>query len=171
MTTKEQNQNEIEVVAVVGAARPPRKSADTALAGVAGAVERISDPRFYEVFYLLRPGLSEEELRAAENEVRTGLNDLNGIVIEEHAATAKGLAFPLGKLTEGNRGWVKFMLKPGELAPFRTRLAKIKEIVRLRVVSTTKENQSLRRAPTRRSEEKVEVKTDELDKKLEEILG
>lgn len=153
MTTKEQNQNEIEVAEVVG------------------AVERVSDPRFYEVFYLLRPGLSEEELRAAENEVRTGLNDLNGIVVEEHAATAKGLAFPLGKFTEGNRGWVKFMLKPGELAAFRTRLAKIKEIIRLRVLSTTKENQTLRRAPTRHSEEKVDIKTEELDKKLEEILG
>lgn len=153
MTTKELDQNDIEVVEVMG------------------AVERVQDPRFYEVFYLLRPGLSEEELRAAENTIRTSLNDLNGIVIEEHAATAKGLAFSLGKFTEGNRGWVKFMLKPSELAVFQTKLAKIKEIVRLRVVSTTKENQSLRRAPTRRSEEKVELKTEELDKKLDELLG
>lgn len=153
MTTKEQNQNEIESVEIVG------------------AVEHISEPRFYEFLYLIRPGLGETELRETENAIRTIISDLNGIIAEEKMAGARGLAFPLGKFNEANRGFIKFMLKPNEIAVFKMKLNKIKEIIRSRLTLTSKETRAPRRQMIKTTEERAEIKTEELDKKLEEILG
>jgi ribosomal protein S6 len=147
------------------------KTIETEVVEVLKDTERVQDTKFYELFYLLRPNLSEEELRTADNTIRTAVSDLNGIIVMEKAAEAKKMAFKIAKSEDINKGWIKFMLKPDQVKALETKIKKLSELVRLRIISASKESSAPRKTVVKKSGETGDVQTEELDKKLEEILG
>ncbi|MBI2627829.1 MAG: 30S ribosomal protein S6 [Candidatus Niyogibacteria bacterium] len=137
------------------------------------------EPRFYEFFYIIKAGLEENAVIKTLETVRNLILEQKGIIIGEKPPQISRLAYKINKITEGGRGWFKFMIKPEETAGLKERFKKIEEITRFSLSKIPKESSKISKkriirkpAPTeKRTEKKEEVKEEELDKKLEEILG
>lgn len=131
-----------------------------------------ADPKFYELSYLLKPGLDETNLAQATDAMRSAISSLKGIIVEEAAPEAKRLWYKISKTAEGIRGCVKFMLKPDQMELLKKQLDKNPKILRMSLTKVTKErmNQRQRPAAKKTTTEKTAT-TEEIDKQLEELLG
>src|SRR3989338_6518320 len=138
------------------------------------------EPRFYDFFYITKAGLEENAIAKTMETVRNSILEQKGIIIGEKSPQNSRLAYKINKVSEGGRGWFKFMIKPEEIAGLKKCLEKIEEITRFSLSKIPKEStkipkKRMLRKPTptddKRMEKKEEVKEEELNKKLEEILG
>lgn len=134
------------------------------------------EPRFYEFFYIIKSGLEENAVIKTLETVRNSILERKGIIIGEKQPQISRLAYKINKISEGGRGWIKFMAKPEEMAGLKERFKKIEEITRFSLSKMPKESTKIpkKRRIIRKpalAEKKEEVKEEELDKKLEEILG
>lgn len=133
------------------------------------------EPRFYEFFYIIKSGLEENTVIKTLETVRNSILERKGIIIGEKQPQASRLAYKIKKILEGGRGWIKFMIKPEEMAGLKEHFKKIEEITRFSLSKIPKESTKITKKRIIRkpvlAEKKEEVKEEELDKKLEEILG
>ncbi|MBI5046000.1 MAG: 30S ribosomal protein S6 [Candidatus Niyogibacteria bacterium] len=131
-----------------------------------------SDPKFYELSYIIKPGLDETNLAQATDAVRSAISNLKGIIVEEAKPEAKRLWYKINKAAEGVRGCVKFMIKPDQIEPLKKQLDKNPQILRMSLTKVVKErmNQRQRPAAKKTTTEKTAT-TEEIDKQLEELLG
>ncbi|MDO8560625.1 MAG: 30S ribosomal protein S6 [bacterium] len=137
----------------------------------------------YEIAYLISPKTKEEEVFGEAGKITGFIQDTaNGLI--DHIAEPKQirLAYPINKSRDAYFGWTRFTVKPEALADFEKKLKLEKAIMRYLIVEAEEEPVRTRilrpQAPVALAkpdetptagEEKVNM--EELNKRLEEILG
>lgn len=153
--------------------------------------------KLYEVSYLINPALSEEDARNFQQEIKNSLQSFGGLIDSDGGVIKKRLGYPIKKVTECHLAHFKFMLEAGRVAEFKKEFAS-KNVLRCLLVETKRIQQQFvrpRRIPLE-AQTKPEaankpppaaqakspqqdttipsmpaVNIEEIDKRLEEILG
>jgi small subunit ribosomal protein S6 len=144
-----------------------------------------SDPKPYELAYLLSPSLSEGEVALETEKVVNLIEETGGIVLHREPPKNRKLSYPIKKQRSVFFGWINFSAPPTAIASLEKKM-KNENLLRYLVVQQgpiVAKTPTLRVIPSRpsplatqpvpREPEKTEEKLDleALDKKLEEILG
>ncbi|MDP3710573.1 MAG: 30S ribosomal protein S6 [bacterium] len=138
----------------------------------------------YEIAYLLPISLSEEEVLTYTHKLSSWIEDAKAVVKYSETPKKRRLAYPIRKETGAYFGWMTFSSSPSFIKSIDKNIKNDKDILRYLIVDRTGEETQVRPvyyAPTKTTEQPAastqENKTDEkldleeLDKKLEEILG
>lgn len=134
-----------------------------------------TEPKQYEMSYLIDGRLEKQRAEEFADKIRGLLDTSRNIIIEQMPVKLQRLAYPVKRQTEAFGGWLKFMANPGELAGIKLKIERMSEVLRLLIASATRED-APRRLTVPSSKKKMvtkeeAVRTEEIDKKLEEILG
>jgi ribosomal protein S6 len=139
--------------------------------------------KIYEVGYLLNPLVPEEKLDEEISVLRGLIEKKQGLITGEERAKMQRLAFVIKKPRAGNFesawfGWMKFMSDSEILGEIKDLFDKNQNIVRFLILESLKEDvarraprKTIRRKPLTAPAIKTEIKTEEVDKKLEELLA
>src|SRR3989344_892420 len=136
-------------------------------------MEKESDPRLYEISYLVKA--DDDQSAAVEAASVSGaIEKEHGIVTSQNSPVRKTLSYPVDGAKDGWWGCIKFMAKPEVLAAIEGELKEIKQIFRFSIFKINKADMAERPARKRRvvpvpPAEKTDIA--EIDKKLEEMLG
>ncbi len=148
-----------------------------------------SEKKLYEVAYLISPALTEEEAKDLHQKTKNMVLDLGGLIDHEGEVKKRRLSYPIQKMSEAFLAYFRMTLPANQVAAFKEALNK-KEILRFLLINT-------RPIPLRQSSPRIITKTivpestllpkaqplreripetpaadvEEIDKKLEEILG
>jgi ribosomal protein S6 len=134
------------------------------------------EAKIYELGFLLKPELTEEKIPEENQKIKTAVEDNHGLVLNGIQPKLHQLAYPIKKLENAYFGWLAFSLKPEDLESLGKTLKQNTSLVRYLITTGFKPKQSEKKvswktqlAPTKT--EKETIKSKEIDKKLEEILG
>lgn len=141
-----------------------------------------TDPRQYEIASLISPEASEEEVFSIAGKITNFLQDAGAIVGKIEEPKKIKLAYPIKKFREAYFGWVKFTLLPEKLAGIEKKIKLEKAIIRYLAVIAEEEPVRLRtfhphriqesgRGPSSVTPPEEKLNVEELDRRLEEILG
>ena len=129
------------------------------------------EPKLYEISYVLKID-SDEGLTGTLEQIRKYIEEKSGRSLEESRLSKRRLAYPVGKNYEGVFGSMKFFLKPEDLSELESRLKRDQKFIRYMITIAkaygfeTKGHPKIKRAPEIKAAD-----VQEIDKKLEEILG
>ncbi|QQG45868.1 MAG: 30S ribosomal protein S6 [Candidatus Niyogibacteria bacterium] len=131
-----------------------------------------SDPKLYEISYLAKAADEQAALDGAAS--ITGIIEKErGIIATQNRPTKKDLSYPIEGAREGWWGWIKFMSRPESIGAIREKANNDPKIERFAIFKINKaeiaEKSRTKRRIIRPPEEKTNI--EEIDKKLEEILG
>lgn len=141
-----------------------------------------TEPRLYEIGYLLRGDIEENETLEKSENLRSLIEKEGGIITDEEKPKKQNLAYPIKKQREAFFGWLKFLL-PVEALPDIKKSFEKSDILRLLFAEIKREKEITKRVskPKRikkyiQKEEALppageRLQVEEIDKKLEEILG
>ncbi|MCH7883057.1 30S ribosomal protein S6 [Patescibacteria group bacterium] len=132
-----------------------------------------SKPILYEISYFLQ-AISPEESAGKTNLVSDMIEKEHGVIASQIQPVLKPLSYPIQKKTEAYWGWLKFMAKPEVVTSIKENLKARPEILRFMLVRAKKEElieQPLRKRRRPVASPEKQAKIEEIDKKLEEILG
>lgn len=141
------------------------------------------ESKIYEIGYLLSPLIPEEKLDGDISALREAIEKKQGLVVSEERAKMQRLAYAIKKPHAGNFesawfGWIKFMANPEFLSEIKNSFDKNQNLVRFLIINSLKEDTArraprkiIRRKPLTAPEIKTEIKNEEVDKKLEELLA
>lgn len=143
--------------------------------------------RQYELGYILPPNFGEGELLSALQKLSTYLGEISAKTLKEGSPVKKLLPHPITKLKQGYFGFILFETDPEKLTDLEKKLKMEKNILRYWVLQPTTKTKrrvvkQLKPAFPKIQEgttEKISkeppkeprVKLEEIDHKLEEILG
>lgn len=138
----------------------------------------------YELSYLISPELSLEELKAFQEKTTAFLQEQSGVLGDFCEPKKTRLGYPIKDKKEAYLVTFYFQMNPEKLAEFEKKLKLEEQILRYIILSKKVRKQKLKIpqrkklspktiAPTLKKEKpKIKkVKIQELEKKLEEILG
>ncbi|PIP25128.1 MAG: hypothetical protein COX34_00360 [Candidatus Nealsonbacteria bacterium CG23_combo_of_CG06-09_8_20_14_all_36_12] len=133
--------------------------------------------RFYELTSLISSKLSEEEARKISEKINSFIQKEEGILDKEANPLKLKLALPIKKERQAYLLTLNFYLDLGKLENLEKKLKSTPEILRflvqrkkLEIAKILPEKPLLKiKKPLKPREEKVEL--EEIEKKLEEILG
>jgi len=133
--------------------------------------------RFYELTSLISSKLSEEEARKISEKINSFIQKEEGILDKEANPLKLKLALPIKKERQAYLLTLNFYLDLGKLENLEKKLKSTPEILRflvqrkkLEIAKIIPEKPLLKiKKPLKPREEKVEL--EEIEKKLEEILG
>ncbi len=151
-----------------------------------------TEQKKYEIAYLISPEVSDEEVFGEAGKITTAIQNAGGLIDRIEEPKKRRLAFMIKKFRNASFGWTAFTLARGKLAEFKKNIDVsqktifrylITEMPKLRIVpqkyprliSRPKPNDTPKQytgkitPPATQPEEKMNI--EELDKKLEEILG
>ncbi len=128
----------------------------------------------YEISYLIDGGIPIEKASELADKIRGMLETSRNLIMETTPLKLQKLAYPIKKHAEAFWGRIRFMSDPQELIKLKNKIEAIPEIMRMLTVEAKPDEASQVRAPIRKK--KVETaeevaRSEEIDKKLEEILG
>lgn len=136
----------------------------------------------YEIGYLLTPLIPEEKLDEEVFVLRKLIEDKKGLIINEARPKMRKLAYIIKNFESAYFGWIKFTADPETIKEIESSLKNPPiggdKLVRFLIVKVIKEAAVLR--PARKiikkkkpaePKEKIEIKPEEIDKKLEELLS
>jgi ribosomal protein S6 len=142
------------------------------------------EARLYEIGYLLSSLVPEEKLDEKVSFLRKKIEDKKGFIMSEARPKMLRLAYPVNKNETAFLGWIKFMMEGETLLElkniFDTLLKEEGKIIRFVIVKSFKDEamiKTVKRAPrakkefTQEASIKEEIKPEEIDKKLEELLA
>lgn len=145
------------------------------------------DQKNYEFAYLLRPSIPEAEVSVVVAKLATIIREHNGTIRRQEEPRKRQLAYHVKKERLAYFGWITFSAPPEVLAGLKKKLGGETEVLRSLLVEedmtkyslpprrtyTPRPTPSQAKLPARPSEETPAEKLDldELDKKLDEILG
>ena len=131
-----------------------------------------SEPKLYEISYVLKID-TEEALGNTLEQIRKYIEERSGRSLEERHMSKRRLAYPVGKNHEGFFGSIKFFLKPEDLGELESKLKSDKHFIRYIITIDNKYGAEPRGhvKKIRRVSEQKAADIQEIDKKLEEILG
>ena len=136
----------------------------------------------YEIAYLISPKTKEEDVFGEAGKI-TGFIQATASGLIGHIAEPKQirLAYPINKSRDAYFGWTRFTINPETLADFEKKLKLEKAIMRYLIVEAEEEPIRIRimrpkvpltmPKPSEPSPAEEKVNMEELDKRLEEILG
>lgn len=138
------------------------------------------DNKTYEISYLLSPLIPEDKVAEEVNVLRKAIEEKGGFIVSEEQAKMQKLAYKIKKLESAYFGWFKFSIKPDLVSSVKFSFDKNDKMIRSMIVEAGKENppQFTGRRPSfakkneagTPEEPKAEVKPEQVDEKLEEIL-
>ena len=139
--------------------------------------------RQYEIMFILSPELKEEHFVSFEEEIKTTIEKLGGTLKKKGVPERRNLAYPIKKFQSGYYLVINFLISPEKLKELPPTLKHKKEILRyITVLVPEKKLRPVSRKKVEPKTEKVEkpqkkitkegkIQLEEIDKKLEEILG
>ena len=139
-----------------------------------------NEQKVYEIGYLLSPLISEEKLDEEIGSLRKIIEDGGSFIMSEGQPKMQKLAYAVEKNENAYFGWIKFTAGPEILLEIKGSFEKLKEkIIRFLIIETVKETLApavskkiFKKRKTVFPEGKEgEMKFEEIDKKLEELLG
>jgi ribosomal protein S6 len=144
-----------------------------------------NNTQMYELGYLITPLLPEENLDNEIVEIRKIIEDNKGLLMNEERAKLRRLAYTIkkpgiGKYDDGYFGWIKFVTGTENLLEMKSALDKNKNLLRFIIIKidaeTTNHSNASKKITKPKTtkidvEAKKEIKPEEVDKKLEELLG
>jgi len=142
------------------------------------------ETKLYELAYLAPPQISAEELETLITKVKKIIEKQQGAITQEQSPHKRTLSYPIGKQKEAFFGFLRFTMRP-ELEPELPKILRLEtNLLRQMIIAVSpqqlkeEQKQARRQAPEigrkpykPRKEKPQEVKPEELEKKLEEILG
>lgn len=158
---------------------------------------RLSDGQvqLYEVVYLLSPTLVLEEAQNFHQTIKNAVQDFGGLIEDDGEIARKRLSFAIKKMNEAYLAYFKFMLQREKISELKSKLS-TPQILRFLVVQTKRlpprpirtrpikpkpvampdQPSAGEFSPYQPSDKPVKEPTttanlEEIDKKLEEILG
>lgn len=143
------------------------------------------EPKTYEIGYLITPLMPEEKLDEEISVLRGFIEGNQGLITAEERAKMQKLSYEIekpgmGRFNSAYFGWIKFMASPSVLDEIKKSLDKDANVLRFLAVESEKETAAQKPSAPRMARrkpaaagapEKTEVKTEEIDKKLEELIG
>ncbi|MBI2626819.1 MAG: 30S ribosomal protein S6 [Parcubacteria group bacterium] len=142
--------------------------------------ETLINTKNYELAVHLRTGLNEEEFKKNIGEIEAKISNHGGTVVRVSENNKTKLSYPIRKQGISDFFWIDFSAPSSSINEITNDLKMIGVITRSLITTKIKEGQLPAPRKTfvvkpkpipRLQEEKVEVKQEELDKRLEEILG
>ena len=130
--------------------------------------------KHYELTYLISPDLNDEELKSLREKINSFVAEATGISIKESAFLKKELAFPIKKINRAYLNILDFQLNPEKLESFEKNLKTLSQILRYLILIKRKPETREFFGKRQRSVRRIEppkVEMEEIEKKLEEILG
>jgi len=146
----------------------------------------------YEIGYLMVPMVPEDKIDEEVAAARKLIEAQHGLIMSEGRPKMQKIAYPIGVkhvsptggFTSAYFGWFKFIADPGSLSDIEAAFKKDgKKFIRFLIIKSEKEemarkayNPAMRKkketspAAAGKSEEKLTIKPEEIDKKLEEML-
>lgn len=143
-----------------------------------------SEPKKYELAYLLSPAVAEEEVLVVSGKLARMIEDAGGMIRHQETPQKRKLAFLVKKERNGYFGWTTFTAATEAIGALEKTLKAAENLLRHIIVAEKEIVQPVRTfmprplitprtrppaVPAERPEEKLDL--EELDKKLEEILG
>ncbi|RJQ14219.1 30S ribosomal protein S6 [Candidatus Parcubacteria bacterium] len=151
---------------------------------MATLVEKEIESKLYELSYLISPDLSLEEVEGVLKNIKQLIEKHGGQTNQEHAPFRRTLAYPIHKKREGFFGYIRFSTDPSQIKEFKKTLQLSGNLMRFLLVTIDQnqlkdeQRQAHRLAPESvkklyrpRKEKQQEIKSEEFEKKLGEILG
>jgi len=139
-----------------------------------------TEPKTYEINYLLIPLVAEEKLGEGADALRKIIEDNGGFIVGEERAKMQRLAYKIKKFETAYFGWFRFSAKPEAIAAVKNSFEKNEKVIRSLIIEAGKENlpqfSARKTAGAKRTEDvgseepKKEIKPEQIDEKLEEIL-
>ena len=137
----------------------------------------------YEIAYLLRPSINEDEVLAYSHKLSSWIEENKGVIKYSETPKKRRLAYPMQKETSAYFGWITFTATASAIKLLAKNIKDDKVFLRHLLVDRTGEDQQFKpfrfitprpaeqvfTAPEKPVEEKLDLGA--LDKKLEEILG
>lgn len=138
-------------------------------------MEKDNEPRLYETAYMLKASDETQALERA-TQINNAIEKEHGIIATQTSPSLKPLSYPLAKEREAWWGLAKFMAKPEGLSVINEKMARDPNVLRFTILKI-KKGELVERAPRKRRilaqpvspEKKTSI--EEIDKKLEEMLG
>ena len=139
------------------------------------------DNKTYEINYLLTPLIPEDKIAEETAVLRKIIEDNKGFVVGEDQPKMQKLSYAIKKFDNGYYGWFKFSAGAEFVDNIKNSFSKNENILRALITEAGKVNtaqfSSRYGAGTAKPEElssetakKVEIKPEQIDQKLEEIL-
>ena len=139
------------------------------------------DNKTYEINYLMTPLLPEDKVAEETAVLRKIIEDNKGFVVGEDQPKTQKLSYPIKKFDSAYYGWFKFSAGAESVDNIKNGFNKNEKILRALVTEAGKENIAqfaLRygvampksEAVSSEKAEKVEIKPEQIDEKLAEIL-
>ena len=139
------------------------------------------DNKTYEINYLMTPLLPEDKVAEETAVLRKIIEDNKGFVVGEDQPKTQKLSYPIKKFDSAYYGWFKFSAGAESVDNIKNGFNKNEKILRALVTEAGKENiaqfaprygaaMPKSEAVSLEKAEKVEIKPEQIDKKLEEIL-
>lgn len=137
----------------------------------------------YEIGYLLKPGLKDEEISDFSEKIKNLILEKNGLVESEGKSKKQTLAYPIKKEISAIFNWIKFTITPSAQKEIVDLLKTNPAIIRLLAIKTKKEEAVkpfTLKPRIKKTEETVpdqlvptepKLEEAEIDKKIEELLG
>lgn len=146
------------------------------------------DSKMYEIGYLLSPLIPEDKVNEEISILRNLIEKNRGLITGEETAKMRRLAYTLKKPNAGSFesayfGWLKFMAGAEDFLETKKEFEKNANIIRFMALETEQEKAMKKSIADKIAKKrkfvskpvdagpKEEIKTEEVDKKLEEILG
>ena len=153
------------------------------------------EQRNYEITFILSPNLKEEEINSLEEEIKKAINNLNGVLKKQDRTEKKKFAYPIKKFEFGYYLSINFLLGPEKLQDLMPIFKHNESILRLMIASIEQPTVRQKEAPkkkkiktesakikelttsasakitTDKKSAESKPKLEDIDKKLEEILG
>lgn len=136
-----------------------------------------NETKMYELTYLVTPLVPEDKLSDENNAIRALIEKKQGIIMYEEGLKSLSLSYPIKKFDRAYLGLFKFVMPSEEADGLKDVLEKQEKIIRAAINQTRASSQKDETRPRKirtlkvKKEEKQEIKTEEIDKKLEEMLG
>lgn len=154
------------------------------------------DQKLYEITYLISPAYSEEEAQAFQQSLKNEVKNLGGLIDDEGGVLKRRLSYPIKKMPEAHVASFRFLSASEKISGLETKLA-VPQVLRFLIVHTKRQPIRAARAPRigkiiperpvleynlknapqspnlepRLPDGQAASNIEEIDKKLEEILG
>ena len=146
------------------------------------------DRKLYEITYLISPALAEEEASGFHQDMKNYVQSLGGLVDSEGEILKRRLSYPIKKMSEAYVANFRIILEPARLDELKSKMNR-KEILRFLATETVRyvppkmsfKPRVIKEAPQAKTVKEPQPKPapqeiqaaniEEIDKKLEEILG
>ena len=141
------------------------------------------DKQLYEIAYLIAPSMSEEEAQNFHQTIKNEAQGMGALIDDEGRVEKKRLRYPIEKSLEAYLAYFRFTLESEKINDLDLRLKNDKNILRHLAIKTKRQIQkTFSTRPFKATSEKPNetltpkeeipaANIEEIDKKLEEILG